>query len=91
MTGPDNAARLAMIGLWPALLFGGLIVGRNVQRTGWATVFILSPLLYGTKHLVSFDAGWPSPLGHRIAVNVLLAGISLAAGTRRPKRTTEPQ
>lgn len=79
-TGPQNAARLAMMGLWPGVFLGGLIVGRNVQSsTGWSIVFVLTPLVYGTDHLVSFTAGWPSPLGHRMVANVLIAAISVAA------------
>lgn len=88
ITGPENTARLAMFGLWPAVFLGGVLVGRNVRSTRWAPVFVISPLLYGTNHLVSFTAGWPSPLGHRIAANVLVAVISAMASVSRSKETT---
>lgn len=86
ITGPENAARLAMLGLWPAAFLGGLLAGRDVRSTHWAPVFILSPLMYGTNHLVSFTAGWPSPIGHRFVVNLFVAAISAVAGISTPKR-----
>ena len=90
MTGPENAARLAMFGLWPAVFLGGLFVGRDVRSTGWAPVFVLSPLMYGTDHLVSFTAGWPSPIGHRVVANLIIGAISAAAGASTAKRPQQP-
>lgn len=89
-TGPQNAARLMMIGLWPALFLGGLMVGRDVQSTRWALPFVLCPLLYGTDHLVSFTMGWPSPLGHRLMANVVVALVAYAAMRSNRRFTAMP-
>lgn len=81
MTGASNAVRLAMLGLWPLFLLAGIRLDRRWLRRPWARwVFLALPLLYGTEHLVSLETTWPSPVGHRAVVNVLLlALVALAA------------
>lgn len=73
ITGSQNTARLAMIGLWPLVFIGGFLVGRQLQQRGWSILFSISSIAYGTAHVVSFSWGYPCFFGHRIVVNILLA------------------
>ncbi len=78
MTGASNLQRLAMIGIWPLFLAAGL------QLNGWLTtewarrIYIVLPLLYGTDHLVSLQTTYPSPLGHRSVMNIVIILLVLA-------------
>ena len=78
ITGTSNAVRLAMLGLWPVLWLGARITDRNLTQTWARVLYLLLPLLYGTAHLVSQQAVYPSPLGHRAVCNLLLIAILAA-------------
>ena len=82
MTGPQNAIRLANQGLWTAVALGALMASRAVAATPFAALLIVTPLLYGTEHLVSFPNGWASPLGHRAATNLWVAAVCTLASMK---------
>lgn len=85
MTGPGNAVRLAMLGVWPALWWGARITDQWLAP-GWPTwVYMTLPGLYGTAHLVSQQQVFPSPLGHRFVVNIILLALVMFSA-RRPAR-----
>ena len=78
VAGPSNAQRLAMIGIWPLFLAAGLRLDR-LLTTEWARrVYIALPVLYGTNHLVSLQTTYPSPLGHRSVMNIVIVLLVLA-------------
>ena len=82
-TGASNAVRLAMLGVWPAFLLAGLRLEERWLTARWARwVYVALPLTYGTAHLVSVGTTWPSPVGHRAVVNLLVLALCLAAAWR---------
>lgn len=88
MHGPQNAMRLAMMGAWVAFPLAGLLL-RDVLKSPWARwTFAALPILYGTKHLTHLKHTYPSPLGHRTVVNVVVLMLVLAEMYRQ--RPAEP-
>ena len=82
-TGPSNAQRLAMMGAWPAFWLAGLLL-RDRLKSRWAmSIYVLLPLLYGTRHLTHLEHTYPSPVGHRSVMNVIIALLVLAEMCRR--------
>ncbi len=78
MTGVSNAQRLGMMGVWPAFWVAGLLVEGRLKSRWGAWVYVALPLLYGTRHLTHLRHTYPSPVGHRTVMNVIVLALVLA-------------
>ena len=72
ITGFFDSQRLSMMGVWLFFILAGLLLRDNL-KTRWAKwVYAGLPLLYGTEHLNILKHAYPSPLGHRAVMNIII-------------------